>query len=161
MDPHSRAAKKNTSHGNEVLQDYASITKTMLPNRKCVPNSAGNETTQRPLDRCKEMQTAVVLTCSPKSSCKAHWKGEEDKADKGRGGKTTSRPGQAWSWWSPIAQWRKRTMEKTSCKVICGAPITLIVKESRWKWRRVGQDQSLHRYVPVHIYACIAGIAFL
>ena len=41
MDPHSRAAKKNTSHGNEVLpQDYASHTKTMLPTRKSVPRSS-------------------------------------------------------------------------------------------------------------------------
>ena len=31
-------------------------------------------------------------------------KGEEDKADRGRGGKTVSRNGQAWS--SPSPQWR-------------------------------------------------------
>ena len=40
----------------------------------------------------------------PKPSCKAQWKGVEDKADRGRGGKTTSRNGQAWS--SPSPQWR-------------------------------------------------------
>ncbi|WP_419585707.1 hypothetical protein, partial [Thiolapillus sp.] len=33
-------------------------------------------------------------------------KGEEDKADKGRGGKTTSGNGQAWSSASPRGQWR-------------------------------------------------------
>ena len=33
-------------------------------------------------------------------------KGEEDKADKGRGGKTTSANGQAWSSPSPGGQWR-------------------------------------------------------
>ena len=38
--------------------------------------------------------------------CKAQWKGEEDKADKGRGGKTTSGNGQAWSSASPRGQWR-------------------------------------------------------
>ena len=43
----------------------------------------------------------------PKPSCKAQWKGEEDKADKGRGGKTTSGNGQAWSSASPRGQWRK------------------------------------------------------
>ena len=42
----------------------------------------------------------------PKPSCKAQWKGEEDKADKGRGGKTTSGNGQAWSSASPRGQWR-------------------------------------------------------
>ena len=33
-------------------------------------------------------------------------KGEEDKADRGRGGKTTSGNGQAWSLASPRGQWR-------------------------------------------------------
>ena len=33
-------------------------------------------------------------------------KGEEDKADRGRGGKTTSGNGQAWSSLSPRGQWR-------------------------------------------------------
>ena len=42
----------------------------------------------------------------PKTSCKAQWKGEEDKADRGRGGKTTSGNGQAWSLASPKGQWR-------------------------------------------------------
>ena len=40
------------------------------------------------------------------TSCKAQCKGEEDKADKGRGGKTTSGNGQAWSSASPRGQWR-------------------------------------------------------
>ena len=42
----------------------------------------------------------------PKPSCKAHWKKEEDKADRGRGGKTTSGNGQAWSSPSPRGPWR-------------------------------------------------------
>ena len=41
-----------------------------------------------------------------KPSCKAQWKGGEDKADKGRGGKTTSGNGQACSSPSPRGQWR-------------------------------------------------------
>ena len=41
----------------------------------------------------------------PKPSCKAQWKGEEDKANRGRGGKTTSGNGQAWSSASPRGQW--------------------------------------------------------
>ena len=43
-----------------------------------------------------------------KSSCKAQWKGEEDKADnnKKRGGKTTSGNGRACSSASPRGQWR-------------------------------------------------------
>ena len=42
----------------------------------------------------------------PKPSCKAQWKGEEDKADRGRGGKITSGIGQAWSSAGPTGQWR-------------------------------------------------------
>ena len=64
----------------------------------------------------------------PKPFFKAQWKGEEDKADRGRGGKTTSGNGQAWSSASTRGQWRKGKMEKTGCKIICGAPTTLAVK---------------------------------
>ena len=39
-------------------------------------------------------------------SCKAQWKGDEDKADRGRGGKATSGNGQAWCSASPKGQWR-------------------------------------------------------
>ena len=55
-------------------------------------------------------------------------KGEEDKADKGRGGKTTLGNGQAWSSASPRRQWRTGKNEETGCKIICGAPTTLAVK---------------------------------
>ena len=41
-----------------------------------------------------------------KPSCKAQRKGEEDKADKGRGEKTTSGNGQAWSSASPKGKWK-------------------------------------------------------
>ena len=41
-----------------------------------------------------------------KPSCKAQSKGEEDQADRGRGGETTSGNGQAWNSPSPRGQWR-------------------------------------------------------
>ena len=65
--PHSRAPKKNTSHGNEVLQQDA----THLIQRSCYQRGspckdpAGNRTTQRPPDHHKETQTAVVGSCFP------------------------------------------------------------------------------------------------
>ena len=49
-------------------------------------------------------------------------KGEEDKADKGRGGKTTSANGQSWSSPSPKGQCR------TGCEIICGVQTTLEAK---------------------------------
>ena len=42
----------------------------------------------------------------PNPSYEAQWKGEEDKADRGRGGKTISGNGRAWSLQSPRGQWR-------------------------------------------------------
>ena len=67
MDPHSRAPKKNTGHGNEVLpQDTKHIMQ-----RPCYQQGspcqdpAGNWTTQRPPDDHKETQTAVVWSCFP------------------------------------------------------------------------------------------------
>ena len=55
-------------------------------------------------------------------------RGEEDKEDRGRGGKTTSENGQAWTSASPRGQWKTGKMEETGCEVICGAPTTLAVK---------------------------------
>ena len=66
MDPDSRAPKKNTSHGNEVLAQDA----THLIQRPCYQGAspcqdpAGNWTTRRP-DYRKETQTAVVWSCFP------------------------------------------------------------------------------------------------
>ena len=66
MDPHSRASKKNTSRGNELLQRDI----THLIQRPCYQrgspdqDSAGNRTTRRP-DHRKETQIAVVWTCLP------------------------------------------------------------------------------------------------
>ena len=61
MDPHSRAPKKNTSHGNDMH----------LIQRPCFQwgspcqDPAGNWTTRRPPDHRKEMQTVVVWSCLP------------------------------------------------------------------------------------------------
>ena len=60
----------------------------------------------------KEIQTEVVLTClsfirSGQNHLARHSKrGGGNKADRGRGGKTTSGNGQAWSSPSPRGRWR-------------------------------------------------------
>ena len=61
----------------------------------------------------------------PKPPCKAQGKGEEDEADRGRGGKTTVGNGQAWVSPSPRGQGK---MEETGCEIICGALTTHAVK---------------------------------
>ena len=100
MDPHSRTPKKSTSHANEVLPQDT----THLIQRPCYQRGspcqdpAGNPITRRPPDHGKETQTAVVCHVSRSSglaktillsTVKGRW-GREDKADRGRGGKTTS-----------------------------------------------------------------------
>ena len=66
MDPHNRAPRKNTSHGNEVLPQDT----THLIQRPCYQRGrpchdpAGNWTTRRTDDR-KETQTAVVWSYFP------------------------------------------------------------------------------------------------
>ena len=64
-----------------------------------------------------------------KTSCKALSKREEDKADRGRGGKTTSENGQAWTSPSPRGQWRTGKMEETACEIICGAQRPLWLRD--------------------------------
>ena len=53
-------------------------------------------------------------------------KGKKTRQNRGRGEKTTSRNGQAWSLPSPRGQWR--TAEETGCKAICSDQTTLSVK---------------------------------
>ena len=113
---------------------------------------ASNRTTRRPPYHHKETQTAVAWSCLPsvrsgQNHLTRHSErgkkisklvgalspvGEEDKADRGRGGKTTSGNGQAWSSPSPRGQWKtekkKKNMEETGCEVICGASTTPAIK---------------------------------
>ena len=55
-------------------------------------------------------------------------KGCKNKADKERGGETTSGNGQTGADKSQRAVEKKEEKEVTDCKVICGVPTTLIVK---------------------------------
>ena len=91
---------------------YASHTKTMFPMRNSLPRSSRQSDctkTSWPLWRdanCSGMAMSPVHQVWPKPFCKAQWRGEEDKTGRGRGGKTTSGNGQAWSLPSPRGQWR-------------------------------------------------------
>ena len=135
--------KKNTSHGNEVLVtsiflyacEWWTLTaelqrRTQAKETRCYYKILHISYKDCVTKRCKLQWYGHVFHSSgwPKPSCKAQWKGEEHKADRGKGGKTTSGNGQAWSSQSPWGQWRKGKMEETSCEIICGAPVTLVVK---------------------------------
>ena len=136
MDPNSRAPKKTTSHGNEVLpQD------TMhLKQRPCYQRGspcqdpAGNQTTRRPPDHCKETQTAVVWSCLPfirsgqnhlARHCEREEKTGQTEEEVGRRHQGMDRPG--------VCQVQEGSgeqgkIEETGCKIICGAPTTFAVK---------------------------------
>ena len=112
MDPRSRAAKKNTSHGNEVLPQGT----THLIQRPCYQwgsqcqDLTGNQISWRPPDLYKETQTEVVQTCLPLVRS-----GENHLARHSERGKQTKKMrkevgrqyhGQASSLPSPRGQWR-------------------------------------------------------
>ena len=127
--------KKNMSHKYEVLPQDT----THLMQRPCYQQEspcqdpAGNRTIRRrrPPGNRKGKQTEVVWTwlpfvqgtekggrvswcfesCQPQRITSGLIKEEEDKADRGRGGKTTLGNGQKWSSPSPRGQWRTRNGE--------------------------------------------------
>ena len=138
VSPCSRAPKKNTSHGNEVLRQDT----THLIQRPCYQrgspcqNPAGNWTTWRSPDDRKKTQTAVVWSCFPFiRSGQNHLARHSDRGKKTRRTKEEvgrqhhdqgmDRPGVRQV---PEGSGEQGKMEKTGCKIICGAPTTLAVK---------------------------------
>ena len=135
MDPHSRAPKKNTGHGNEVLPQHT----THLIQRPCYQRGsqchdpAGNRTTRRPPDHRKETQTAVVWSCLPFIRS-----GQNHLARHSERGKQTSRQRKRWE--DNIREWtglefgksqgavENREKWRKLVAIICGAPTTLAVK---------------------------------
>ena len=107
----------------------------MLPTRSPCQNPAGNRTTRRSPDDRKETQTAVVWSCFPFiRSGQNHLVRHSERGKKTR---RTKEEGE-----DNVREWtglgfgksqravenRGKKMEKTGCKIICGAPTTLAVK---------------------------------
>ena len=133
MDPHSRAPKKNTSHGNEVLpQDTTHLIQRPCyqPENLC-QDPAGNQTTRRPTDHCKDMETAVVWSCLPfirfgqNHLVRHSERGKKTEEEVGRQHQGMDTPGVRKV---PEGSGEQGKMEETSHKTICGAPTTLAVK---------------------------------
>ena len=135
-DPYSKAPKKNTSHGNEVLpQDTTHLIQRPCyqPGSPC-QDSAGNRTTRRPADDRKETQTAVVWLCRPfirsgQNHLTRHSergkKTRQTEEEAGRQLQGMDKPGVRQVPEGNGEQWK---MEETGCEIICGAPTTLAVK---------------------------------
>ena len=135
-DLHSRAPKKNTCYGNEML-----LQDTMhLIQRPCYQwgslrqDPAGNQTIWRPPDHGKEMQTAVVWTClwfirsglnhlARHSERRKKTRQTEEEVERQHPG--MDRPGVHQV---PEGSGEERKMEETGGEIICGAPTTLAVK---------------------------------
>ena len=82
--------------------------------------------------RCK-LQWYDYVSCSSglaKTILQGTVKGGRRQGGQGRGGKTTSGNGQAWSSPGPRGHSGEQgKMKETGCKIICGAPTTLALKE--------------------------------
>ena len=132
MDLHSRAAKKNTSHGNEVLpQDTRHlIQRSCYQQGSVCQDPAGNRITRRPPDHPKrrnwsDMGMSSVHQVWPKSSCEAQKTRQTEKeVDRQYHEMDITGVCQV-----PEGSGEQRKVEKkTGCEVICGAPVTPTVQ---------------------------------
>ena len=114
---------------------YAFYTETMLPTRSPCQDPAGNWTTRRPPDHRKETQTAVVWSCLPFiRSGQNHLARHSERGKKTR--RTNEEVGRQHQGMDrprvrQVQEGRgeQGEMEKTGCKIICGAPTTLRLRD--------------------------------
>ena len=136
MDPRSRAPKKNTSYGNEVLpQDTTHLIQRPCYQRESLcQDPVGNRTTRRPPCHRKETQNAVVWSCllfikSGKKHLARHSemgkKTRQTEEEVGRQHQGMDRPGVRQVPEGSEERWQ---MEETGCEIICDVPTTLAVK---------------------------------
>ena len=131
MDPHSRVAKKSASHRNEVLPQHT----IRLMRRPCYQrgNQASNRTTRSPPDHRKETQTAVVWSCLPfirsgqNNLTKHSERGKKTRQTEEEGGRQHQGMDRLGVWQVPEGSGEQGKMEKTGCKITCGAPTTLMI----------------------------------
>ena len=104
-----------------------------VTNEEECQDPVGNRTTRRPPDHRKEAQTAVVWSCLPFiRSSQNHLARHSERGNKtrqiekefGRQHQGMDRPGVRQV---PEGSGEQGKMEKTACKIICGAPTTLAV----------------------------------
>ena len=136
MDHHSRAPKKITSRGNEVLPEDSThpVQRPCYQRGSPFQNPAGNRTTRRPADHRKETQLQWYRHVSRSSGLvKAILQGTV------KGGRRQGRQEKRWGdnqgidrpgvRHVPEGCGEERKMEETGCEIICSKPTTLAVKE--------------------------------
>ena len=132
MDPQSRAAKKNMSHGNEVLMQDAMhlIQRPCYQRGSLCQDQADNWTTWRP-DHRKEMQTEVVWTCLLFIRS-----GQNILQDTVKGGRKHGRQKKRWE--DNIKEWT--WVEFARSKMAVENPekwrkLVVLQLRDRWRWR--------------------------
>ena len=135
MDPHSRAPKKNVNHGNEVLGTTHLIQRPCYQRGSPCQDPSGNWTTRRLPDDRKETQTAVVWSCFPFIRCGQNHlarhsergkKTSQTEEEVGRQHQGMDRPGVRQV---SEGSGEQKKMEKTGCLIICGAQMTLAIRD--------------------------------
>ena len=135
-DPHNRAPKKNTSHGNEVLppDTLHPIQRPWYQRGRPCQDSAGNRATWRLPDLRKETQTTVAWSYVPLiRSGQNHLARHSERGKKtrqteeevGRQHQEMDSSGVRQVPEGNEGQWK---MEETGCEIICGAKTSLAVK---------------------------------
>ena len=130
--------------------------------RRC-QDPAGNWTTRRPPDDRKETQTAVVWPCFPFiRSGQNHLARHSERGKKtrqteeevGRQHQGLDRPGVRQV---PEGSGEEEKLEKTGCKIICGAPTTLAVKGlmMMMMMNRVCKFWECHAYSAHYFDCCV------
>ena len=113
---------------------YEEVLTKIQQARSPYQDPAGNRTTRRP-DHRKETQTAVVWSCLPFiRSSQNHLAGHNERGRKTR--QTEEEVGRQHQGMDrpvvrqvPEGSGEQRNMEETGCEVVCGALLTLVVKE--------------------------------
>ena len=132
----SQPQRRMEAHGNEVLMQDTThlVQKTCYQRGSSSQDPAGNLTTRRSPDYCKETQIAVVWSCLPfimsgQNHIARHSEREKNTRQitkqVGRQHQRMDRPGVR-----QVQQGNgeQRKMEETGCEVICGARTTPAVK---------------------------------
>ena len=113
---------------------YAFHTRTVLPRGSPCQDPAGNRTTWWPQDHLKETQTAVVWTCLPFiRSGQNHLARHSERGKKTRQSeKEVGRQHQGMDRLGvrkvPEGSGEQGKVEETGCKIICVAPVPLVLK---------------------------------
>ena len=133
MDRHSRAPKKNTSHGNEVLpQDATHLIQRprYQQGSPCQDPAGPHEDLKTIVKRCKLQRYGHVSRSSDLAKTilqdTVKKKTRQTEEEVGRQHQGMDRPGVSHV---PEGSGEQGKMEETGCEIICGAPTTLAVKE--------------------------------